>query len=399
MPTAGLLVMGVSASGKTTVGRMLSARLGWEFFDGDDYHSPANIARMSAGIPLTDEDRAPWLARLHDLLARSLAEGRQAVLACSALKQRYREALLAGIPGVQVVYLKGSYDLILARMRRRPAHYMKPEMLRSQFDALEAPAEAWIVEVEMPPEKIVGYILERIKDGKKEGGTTMATQIPHETDVIPTPAGDLKITFLGHASLEFAFGGKEIYLDPFSRLADYSKLPKADILFLTHEHRDHLDPDAIVHLRTEKTLVVLTAACAGQVTGGIVMKNGDTRSVGGLPVEAVPAYNLLHKRENGQPFHPKGDGNGYLLTIGGLRVYIAGDTENIPEMKSLRGIDIAFLPMNLPYTMTPEMAADAARAFRPRILYPYHFGDTDVTKLEQLLKSEKGIELRVRKMA
>jgi len=227
----------------------------------------------------------------------------------------------------------------------------------------------------------------------------MAAQILYETDVIPTSTGDLKITFLGHASLRLTFGGKEIYIDPFSRLGDYSKLPKADVIFITHEHGDHLDPNAVAAVRTAKTVMVLTAACAQQITGGIVMKNGDKQTVEGISVEAVPAYNLVHKRENGQPFHPQGQGNGYILTFGDKRVYIAGDTENIPEMKSLRDIDCAFLPMNIPYTMTPEMVADGAKAFRPRIVYPYHYGETDVSKLESLLRAEKGITVRVRKMA
>jgi L-ascorbate metabolism protein UlaG (beta-lactamase superfamily) len=112
----------------------------------------------------------------------------------------------------------------------------------------------------------------------------------------------------------------------------------------------------------------------------------------------VPAYNIVHKRSSGSPFHPKGQGNGYVVTFGDKRVYIAGDTENVPEMKRLKGIDIAFLPMNLPYTMTPEMVADAAKAFAPKILYPYHYGKTDPTKLVDLLKDTKGIEVRIRKM-
>ncbi len=112
----------------------------------------------------------------------------------------------------------------------------------------------------------------------------------------------------------------------------------------------------------------------------------------------MPAYNIIHKRDNGQPFHPKGIGNGYIITFGDKRVYVAGDTENIPEMRDLRGIDIAFLPMNLPYTMTPEMVADAAKAFKPRILYPYHYGETDTSRLEDLLRDTKEIEVRIRRM-
>ncbi|MDP2994495.1 MAG: MBL fold metallo-hydrolase [Anaerolineales bacterium] len=227
----------------------------------------------------------------------------------------------------------------------------------------------------------------------------MNTQGQFEIDVLPTSAGDLAITFLGHGSLLLVFQGKNIYVDVFGEVADYSKLPKANIVFLTHEHSDHLDPKAMASIRTEKTVLVLTEACAQQTTGGIVMHNGDVQTVAGIPVEAVPAYNLIHKREDGQPFHPKGAGNGYVLTFGDTRLYIAGDTENIPEMKALQDIAIAFLPMNLPYTMTPEMVAEAAKAFRPRILYPYHYGNTDVSKLVELLKGEKKIEVRIRKMA
>ena len=112
----------------------------------------------------------------------------------------------------------------------------------------------------------------------------------------------------------------------------------------------------------------------------------------------VLAYNIVHKRDTGQPFHPKGVGNGYIITFGDKRVYVAGDTENVPEMKGLKSIDIAFLPMNLPYTMTPEMVADAAKAFKPKILYPYHFGETDTSKVVSLLKGTPEIEVRIRNM-
>jgi L-ascorbate metabolism protein UlaG (beta-lactamase superfamily) len=227
----------------------------------------------------------------------------------------------------------------------------------------------------------------------------MAASELFETDVVSTSAGGLAVTFFGHASLKCALAGKEIYLDPFGRVADYSKLPKADVILITHEHADHFDPAAIQAVRTDRTQVVLPAAIASRLAGGIGMHNGDVRTIGGLPVEAVPAYNLVHKRENGRPYHIPGEGNGYILTFGDKRVYVAGDTENIPEMKNLRGIDIAFLPVNVPYTMKPEMAADAARAFRPRILYPYHYSDTDLSRLSALLSNEKGIEIRIRKMA
>ena len=219
-----------------------------------------------------------------------------------------------------------------------------------------------------------------------------------ERDVIETSAGELGITFVGHGTLMFEFGGTIIHIDPFSRLADYAMLPKADVVFITHQHGDHLDLKALDLVRTDKTVVVLTEACAKDVKGGIVMKNGDVQKVGEIGVEAVPAYNLVHMRENGKPFHPKGEGNGYVLTLGDTRVYIAGDTENVPEMKALENIDIAFLPMNLPYTMTPEMVVDAAVAFKPKVLYPYHYGDTDPSKVFALLESHEDIEVRIRKM-
>jgi L-ascorbate metabolism protein UlaG (beta-lactamase superfamily) len=219
-----------------------------------------------------------------------------------------------------------------------------------------------------------------------------------ERDRIETSAGDIEITFIGHGTLMVQFDGKTIHVDPWTRLADYAKLPKADLILVTHEHRDHLDLEAIEVASTGDTVLVLTRICAKKVDGGVVMKNGETRTVAGIKVEAVPAYNVVHKRENGEPYHPKGAGNGYVLTLDDKRVYIAGDTENVPEMKALKKIDVAFLPMNLPYTMTPEMVADAARVFRPKILYPYHFGDTDPARLVELLAGEEDIEVRVRKM-
>ncbi len=219
-----------------------------------------------------------------------------------------------------------------------------------------------------------------------------------EKDVITTASGDVAITFIGHGSLMITFNKEVIYIDPYSKLTDYSKLPKADLILITHDHQDHLDPAAIDRIRTKDTKVILTEKCSEKLPGGGVMKNGDIQTVKGIRIEAVPAYNLVHKRDNGQPFHPKGQGNGYVLTFGDKRIYIAGDTENTPEMKALQHIDVAFLPMNLPYTMTPEMVAGAAQSFKPKILYPYHFGDTDVSRVVSLLKGNKDIEVRIRKM-
>lgn len=219
-----------------------------------------------------------------------------------------------------------------------------------------------------------------------------------EADTIKTSKGDLVISFLGHASLMMAYNAKTLHIDPVSAEADYAKLPKADLVLITHDHSDHLDAGAINAIKTSTTKIVGAADVGKQIRGIIVMKNGDTQTVEGLKIEAVPAYNIKHMREPGKPFHPKGVGNGYIVTFGDKRVYVAGDTENTPEMKQLKNIDIAFLPMNLPYTMTPEMVADAARTFQPKILYPYHYGETDMAKLIHLLKDEKRIEVRIRQM-
>ncbi len=226
----------------------------------------------------------------------------------------------------------------------------------------------------------------------------MAAENDLATDKIKTGQGDLAITFFGHASLMMSYGGKIIHIDPVLQYADYSSLPKADLILVTHEHGDHFDLKAIEAIKTAKTEVVVTENVARQVQSGIVLKNGDQKIIQGFPITAVPAYNLVNMRSPGVPYHACGIGNGYIITCGDKRVYIAGDTENIPEMKSLNNIDIAFLPMNLPYTMTPEMVADAAKAFRPKILYPYHYGNTNTQKLIGLLKDEKDIEVRIRKM-
>ncbi|MGB6338480.1 MAG: MBL fold metallo-hydrolase [Candidatus Aminicenantaceae bacterium] len=227
-----------------------------------------------------------------------------------------------------------------------------------------------------------------------------ATSNDFEEDIIHTSQGDLKITCIGHGTLMFTFDGKIIHVDPVFRYADYTKMPKADLILVTHEHGDHLDHVAIQDLTKEGTALLCTKKCMDQVNieSSIIMKNGDTQTVQGIKIEAVPAYNIKHMRSENAPFHPKGEGNGYILTFGGKRVYVAGDTENTPEMKALKNIDVAFLPMNLPYTMTPEMVADAARAFEPKVLYPYHFGDTDTSQLVELLKDTPDIEVRIRNL-
>jgi L-ascorbate metabolism protein UlaG (beta-lactamase superfamily) len=219
-----------------------------------------------------------------------------------------------------------------------------------------------------------------------------------QKDVITTSAGPLEITFIGHGTLMFQFGEVIVHADPVSRYADYSKLPKADIVLITHQHGDHFDKAALNLITKPDVKIIITETISKDYEGGIIMKNGDTKIIQGVEIQAVPAYNVEHKRNSGDPFHPKGEGNGYVITFGNKRVYIAGDTENVPEMDQIENLDIAFLPMNLPYTMTPEMVADAAIRMQPTVLYPYHFGDTDPKLLVDLLKNEKNIEVRIRNM-
>ncbi len=219
-----------------------------------------------------------------------------------------------------------------------------------------------------------------------------------EKDIFNTSAGDLTITFIGHGTLMMEFNGKVIHIDPVGQYADYLKMPKADLILVTHSHGDHLDLETIKKIQKGGTQIVASLVCAEQLPSASILKNGDSGTFLGIEVEAIAAYNIVNERSEGNPFHPKGEGNGYILNIGGKNIYVAGDTENTPEMKKLQNIDVAFLPMNLPYTMTPEMVADAAQVFKPKVLYPYHFGNTDTNSLVELLKDEAQIEVRVRKL-
>ncbi|MEZ5072995.1 MAG: MBL fold metallo-hydrolase [Bacteroidales bacterium] len=223
-------------------------------------------------------------------------------------------------------------------------------------------------------------------------------QMGHDTET--TSGGPLDLFFVGHGTLMFKYDGKVIHVDPVMAEADYATLPDADLILVTHQHGDHLDMTAIGHILKNGTELVMTQACMDQLENvdARVMKNGDRTTLQGIAIEALPAYNVAHTRPDGNPFHPKGQGNAYLLTFGDTRVLVGGDTENIPELKALKDIDIAFLPMNLPYTMTPAMVADLARAMKPGILYPYHFGETDTGQLVDLLKDEPDIQVRIREL-
>jgi len=216
-------------------------------------------------------------------------------------------------------------------------------------------------------------------------------------DKINTSAGIVEMHFIGHGSLMFKVNSFVIYFDPVRSSGSYDNLPKADLILVTHEHSDHLDVKLIDDLKKQGTTLLCNEISASKVPWAMTMKAGDKKEINNISVEAVPAYNIINERAPGQPFHPKGAGVGYILTIGDKRFYIAGDTENIPEMKNLKNIDIAFLPMNLPYTMTPEMVAAAAKSFNPKILYPYHFTDTKTSLIVELLKNTN-IEVRIRNL-
>jgi len=218
-----------------------------------------------------------------------------------------------------------------------------------------------------------------------------------ERDTIQTTGGLLVITFIGHSSLMFNYQDRNIFIDPVSQVADFSGFPKADAILVTHDHGDHLDAETIKSLTKEGTEVFMTKLCQKKLPGGKVFGNGEFLIAAGVPVEVVAAYNIVSKRGNGIPYHPKGDGNGYVLKFGQFKVYVPGDTELIPEMSKLKDIDILFLPVAEPYTMPVGMAAEAARMINPKILYPYHFNNSNPDDLKRMLM-DTSIEVRIRAM-
>ncbi len=226
------------------------------------------------------------------------------------------------------------------------------------------------------------------------------SQTPQQTEVdeFKTESGkEVKLHALVHSSIRIEFGSLELYIDPVRQLGnrtiDYTSMPQADFIFVTHEHGDHYDKDAIKQLSKVGTRFITNRRCADMQGYGLVLKNGDKEDLNlGIKVEAVPAYNTSEGRTQ---FHPKGRDNGYILNLDGLRIYIAGDTEDIPEMADIHDIDIAFLPCNQPYTMTPDQLIKAARVIKPKVLFPYHYGQTDVSTLPASLKDD-GIDVRIR---
>lgn len=219
-----------------------------------------------------------------------------------------------------------------------------------------------------------------------------------KTDVFTTKNGkEVKITCIKHASIEINYDGLEIQVDPVRDavlpITDYTQFPNAKIVLVTHEHKDHFDREAIGCVRNQSTDIYLNRSCYNIYHNGVVLSNGDSINYAkDVQIKAVPAYNTTPGREN---FHPKGRDNGYVLTLDGLRIYIAGDTEDIPEMAELKDIDIAFLPCNQPYTMTPQQLVNAAKMVQPKVLFPYHYGETPINQARMMLMGT-GIEVRIR---
>jgi L-ascorbate metabolism protein UlaG (beta-lactamase superfamily) len=224
--------------------------------------------------------------------------------------------------------------------------------------------------------------------------TSAAESAPSDGNVAveKTSQGDLTIQPINHSALRFAFKGKQYYVDPAGE-ANWEKMPKADVILITHEHGDHLNPKVIDQIKKDGTLIFANASSVTKAGFGQAIEVGKSKQVLNVTVEAVAAYNINPERLK---YHPKErKDNGYVLTFGDKRVYVAGDTEGTPEMKALKDIAIAFLPINLPYTMPPKEAAEAARAFKPKVLYPYHQGKSDPAEVKKLLADEKAIEVRV----
>jgi L-ascorbate metabolism protein UlaG (beta-lactamase superfamily) len=217
-------------------------------------------------------------------------------------------------------------------------------------------------------------------------------------DSISAENGSITVHPINHATFALQWNGKTIYVDPVGGAAAFRGLPAPDLILITDIHGDHLHKETLSAVAKPQTKFVASPAVAEQLPNEFrenleVLANGKSAEVQGIPVEAIAAYNLTPEREK---FHPKGRGNGYLLTLGGKRVYISGDTEGTPEMKALKDIDVAFVCMNLPYTMDVQQAAAAVRAFKPKIVYPYHYRGSDLEKFKTLLAAEPGVEVRLR---
>lgn len=223
---------------------------------------------------------------------------------------------------------------------------------------------------------------------------TRQAQAAIAADTLDTSAGPVTIQPIMHASLVLSFSDQVFYFDPAK--TDFSGQKPATAIFITHAHGDHFDAGSLPALAGDSAQLVVSNEVFDKLPEALkpratAMANGDTATVGGVPVMAVPAYNTTKDRLQ---YHPEGVGNGYVLTFGDKKVYVAGDTEDVPEMRALSGIDVAFLPMNLPYTMDETQAADAVKAFGPRVVYPYHYRGSDTQKFADLVGDAAEVRLR-----
>jgi L-ascorbate metabolism protein UlaG (beta-lactamase superfamily) len=216
-----------------------------------------------------------------------------------------------------------------------------------------------------------------------------------DADRFDTPQGALQVTPVYHGSLMLTLGGRIVHVDPWSS-GDYTALPEADLVLITDVHGDHMDPEALEAVSKDGTVVVAPPAVAETITQAQVLRNEETTEIDGIRLEAVPMYNLERGPEEGRLYHDKGRGNGYIVTWADQRIYISGDTECIPEMRDLEHIDIAFVTMNLPFTMTPQEAAECVRAFRPRVVYPYHYRGQNPEEFRDALADVAGVDVRLR---
>ena len=215
------------------------------------------------------------------------------------------------------------------------------------------------------------------------------------TDTLETSAGPVTVTPIHHGTLALGFSGKTIVIDPFSK-APAGSLPKADLVLITDIHQDHYDPEAITAVRKADTVFVAPPVVAEKLSGAKALKNGEKLELLGVHIEAVPMYNKKRGPEPGKLFHDKGRGNGYLLGFGDKKVYVSGDTECTSEMKALKKVDLAFVCMNLPYTMPPEEAAECVKAFKPAVVIPFHYRGSDLKVFQSALADTKGVEVRIR---
>ena len=209
-----------------------------------------------------------------------------------------------------------------------------------------------------------------------------------------TPLGKIDVTIIGHASVLIEWNSRKIMTDPYSEIADYTKQPVADLILITHDHYDHLDTTALKPVIGKETVIISTPAVACFLPGVKPLKQGESLTYEGLHITATYAYNIKQKNEEGKVFHPRGAGNGYMLDFGGFRLYFAGDTELIPEMRELGPIDVAFLPKNLPFTMSDDMFIEAVKVIKPHNVCPYHFFELDVEELER--RMPEGVKMFIK---